>query len=342
MPTASVSAGPVQSARQQPGVHRAGAEVLRRGGEGVGGQVDPDRVGRGSGGEPLDQERPGAAHEVEHPVLRVDAAEAHHRRGDRRVRGAGEVGDPPAARGQRACADADQDVPAGIAGRPGAQAAAHAQDQLALRLVVPQAGRLGEQLREPGEHRRVAARGLEPERRGAADPQRGVHGVDDALEVVTAGQRLGAGDVEPQDDERGDGRAQVQDRRRAVPSGTLERVLAAGHGRRGAVEHEDLGGLVGEHVRRGPGGTSSSRLVDRRAGGRDRGRRPDGVAAVVGGWCAAACALRHRVRPAGGSAQVQGRMPWHRRRGARTPRSARSHARARGRRRGRRDRTGTR
>ena len=48
-----------------------------------------------------------------------------------------------------------------------------------------------------------------------------------------------------------------------------------------------------------PGRNVSSRLVDRRAGGRDRGRRPDGVAAVVGGWCAAACALRHRVRPAG-------------------------------------------
>ena len=40
-----------------------------------------------------------------------------------------------------------------------------------------------------------------------------------------------------------------------APVGHVERVLAAGHGRRGAVEHEHLGGLVGEHVAEARAGT---------------------------------------------------------------------------------------
>ena len=112
-------------------------------------------------------------------------------------------------------------------------------------------------------------------------PQRGVHRVDDALEVVAAGQGLGARDVEPQDDERGNGRAQVQDRQRADPSGHVEGVLAAGHGRRGAVEHLALY----DAIDRGEGVILATGEVDDQGGARvlggDKGLAEAGARAAA-------------------------------------------------------------
>ena len=116
--------------------------------------------------QPLDQQRPRPAHEVEHAVGGHDAAEADHRGGDRRVRGAGVVGHAPGAGGQGSRTDADEHVPAVVARRPGAPRGAPGA-QLAVASRRTAARCLGQQGREPLEHRRVGAGGFEAERRRA-------------------------------------------------------------------------------------------------------------------------------------------------------------------------------
>ena len=124
-------------------------------------------------------------------------------------------------------------------------------------------------------------------------------------QVVAAGQRLGAGDVEPQDDERGDGGAQGERRRPAGPSGTTSSASSRPGTGVGAPSSMRTSAASSASTSPRPGQERQLEAVDRRAGGRDRGRRADGVAAVVGGGGAAACALRHRVRPADGSARYR-------------------------------------
>ena len=238
--------------------------------------------------------------------------------------------------------DADQDVPAGVAGGAGAHPAAHAQDQLALASRRTAA-------RWP---RRAAPRGARTPSSRCPRPRTGT-----TTSCRPAARQYMASTMRwrwsPLVSDLGRG---TSNRRTTNAATAVRRSRTADSGPQWATSSASsrpgtgVGAPSSMRTSAASSASTSPRPGQERQlearGPPDRGAgpgpAPDGVAAVMGGRGATACALRHRVRPAEVSARVRGRMPWRRRRGARTPRSARSPARARGRRRGRPGRTGTR
>ena len=197
-------------------------------GPGERGRIDvaAERQRRPAAGEPLDEEGPGPAHEVQDPVASPRPGHVHDRRRDRGVQRPRQVVDPPGARRQWARRQPRQQVPSG--GRP-----ADPEEQLPALRVVRQAGAPRQLLTQPAERGRLLAWGAEAERRERTGwMQRPCH-----LDLVEEGgvSQQGAGPATRDGDEEIGGHRDPQPQQR----GERARVAEAEGG--GVIVRDQLG-----------------------------------------------------------------------------------------------------